>query len=93
MKRFIGVVAALFLSAASFAQTDLVAVTPYVCDELELPAGVKNTLQQRLLQLATQNGYGSLSGGVILTPNVPVLDKKGAATAPGQIIVGLGISI
>ena len=41
MKRFFGVVAALFLSAASFAQTDLVAVTPYVCDELELPAGVE----------------------------------------------------
>lgn len=93
MKRFFGVVAALFLSAASFAQTDLVAVTPYVCDELELPAGVKNTLQQRMLQLATQNGYGSLSGEFVLTPNVLVLDKKTTATAPAQFIVDLEISV
>lgn len=94
MKRFFGVLGALFLSAAAFAQSsDMVAVTPYVCDELQLPAGVKNVLQQRLLQLATQNGYGSLSGEFILTPNLLVVDKKVTATAPAQYIVDLEVSI
>lgn len=93
LRKLIGAFAALFLPAAAFAQTEMVALTPYVCEELALPADAGNTLRQRLVQLVTQNGFGSLSGEFVLTPNVLVIDKQATATAPAQFIVDLELSL
>ncbi len=72
---------------------EMVALTPAVPASLELPEQAKKALNQRLIQIVTQNGFGSTSGNLILTANVLVIDKQITGTVPAQFIISLEVSL
>lgn len=72
---------------------DMVAITPAVASSLDLPEYAKKALYQKLIQIVTQNGFGSTSGDLILTANVLVTDKQMTGTVPAQFIVNLEVSL
>lgn len=71
---------------------DMVAITPAVPSELALPEYARKALYQKLIQVVTQNGFGSISGDLFLTANVIVTDKQVTATVPAQFVVNLEVS-
>lgn len=83
--------APLLLSAQS--QERKIAITPLVVDGLNIPDDARASLNQKLLQMTTQNGFGSLSGEFVLTADVVVVDKQVTATAPAQYVVDLEVSV
>lgn len=72
---------------------DMVAITPAVTSELDLSEYARKALYQKLVQVVTQNGFGSISGELCLTANVIVTDKQVTATVPAQFIVNLEVSL
>lgn len=72
---------------------DMVAITPAVASSLDLPEYAKKALYQKLIQIVTQNGFGSTSGNLLLTANVLVTDKQMTGTVPAQFIVNLEVSL
>ena len=83
------------LTLNAMAQVDngqRIAITPVVSDELQLPAEAKRALNQKLLQMTTQNGFGATSGAFVLTATVTTIDKQVTATIPAQVIVDLEVS-
>lgn len=74
-------------------QQERIAITPMVCDALDLPPDARAALSQKLLQMTTQNGFGATGGPFILTADVRMVDKQVSATAPAQYIVELEVSI
>lgn len=71
---------------------DMVAITPAVTSELALPEYARKALYQKLIQVVTQNGFGSISGELFLTANVIVTDKQVTATVPAQFVINLEVS-
>lgn len=71
---------------------DMVAITPAVSSELDLPENARKALKQKLMQVVTQNGFGSTSGDLFLTANVIVTDKQVTATVPAQFVISLDVS-
>ena len=53
----------------------IIAITPAVCEELQIPDDAKKILNQKLLQMATKNGFGAIGGPFVLTANVNTVDK------------------
>ena len=74
-------------------QEERIAITPMVCDALDLPADARAALNRKLLQMTTQNGFGATGGPFILTADVRTVDKQVTATAPAQYIVELEVSV
>lgn len=72
---------------------DMVAVTPVVPEGLDLPDYAKKALGHKLTQIATQNGFGSISGEIALTANVITTDKQVTGTVPAQYVVSLEVSL
>lgn len=70
-------------------QEERIAITPMVCDALDLPADARAALNQKLVQMTVQNGFGATGGPFILTADVRTVDKQVTATAPAQYIVEL----
>lgn len=70
-----------------------IAIAPMVCDALDIPADARAALNQKLLQMTTQNGFGATGGPFILTADVRTVDKQVTATAPAQYIVELEVSV
>ncbi len=70
-----------------------ISITPVVPDELGLNSSLSNTLRQKLLQMATVNGFGSSSGDFLLTANIIPLEKEAVPTVPAQVKVNLEVSI
>lgn len=64
----------------------MVAVTPMLSSKIELPQGVRSLLAQKLGQIVTQNGFGSVSSQFILTSNVVFTDTQATSTAPVRYI-------
>lgn len=81
------------ISIKGLGQGKNIAITPMVPDEIELNEGSKNVLQQRLLQMATVNGFGSYSNDFILTANIIPLSKNVIPGTPSQVSVHLEVSI
>lgn len=93
------------LSRPAFGQADAgappndptrIALTPVVPEASEnLPAGARQVLLNRLLQLANSNGYaGSASNGqFLLAANPVIVDKKVAGTAPPKIWVEMEMTL
>lgn len=71
---------------------DMVAITPAVASNLDLPEYAKKALYQKLIQIVTQNGFGSTSGDLVLTANVLITDKQMTGTVPAQYIVSMEVS-
>ena len=74
-------------------QEERIAITPMVCDALDLPPDARAALNQKLLQMTVQNGFGATGGSFILTADVRTVDKQVTATAPAQYIVELEVSV
>lgn len=83
-----------FLSSAQQALSakDMVAITPMLPYGLDLPADAQSSLNMKLTQMVTQNGFGSFSPQFVLTANVVMLDKQATATAPVQFITKIEVS-
>lgn len=71
--------------------TSKIALTPMVSDVLELPTTAKNALQQKLAQMALQNGMANQEGDFILTANYSIIEREATPTAPPQIAVKLEV--
>lgn len=95
MKRFLFfIILSAFIGLGNvLGQGHNIAITPMVPDEIELSSSSKNVLQQRLLQMATVNGFGSYSNDFILTTNVIPLAKNIMPGTPSQVSVHLEVSI
>lgn len=76
-----------------FSQERNIAITPLLPAEVDIPESLRPMLQQKLLQIATTNGYGSESDDFILTANVMVLEKTAVPTVPPQINLTLEVSL
>lgn len=74
-------------------QEERIAIAPMVCDALDLPADARAALNQKLLQISVQNGFGATGGPFILTADVRTVDKQVTATAPAQYIVESEVSV
>ena len=72
---------------------EMVAVTPVIPDGLDLPDYAKKALEHKLIQITTQNGFGSISGEIALTANVITTDKQVTGTIPAQYVVSLEVSL
>lgn len=72
---------------------DMIGITPVVPYTMDLSPEVQKVLGQKLLQMVTQNGFGSFSGQFVLTSNVIVVDKQVTATVPAQFVVSLEVSV
>lgn len=72
---------------------EMIAITPMVCDDINLPADARAALNMKLTQMVSMNGFGSTSGIMALTANVVTIDKQVTATAPAQFIVELEVSV
>lgn len=72
---------------------EMIAVTPVVPEGLEMPDDARQLLKHKLLQAATQNGFGSISGDIALTANVVTTNKQVTGTVPEQYILSLEVSL
>ena len=82
----------LFLPVQILAQERNIAITPLLAEQENVPEELYATLQQKLLQVATNNGYGAYSQDFILTAQVSVLEKEAIPTVPPQIKLQLEVS-
>ncbi|MDX2189821.1 MAG: hypothetical protein SFY32_08145 [Bacteroidota bacterium] len=94
----------LLLTTLLYAQNDgataddagKIALNTYVSEKLmsTLPITAKMALENKIGQLATQNGYGGTgSGRFIITPNVILLTKEATATAPPMTAVTVEVTL
>ena len=89
--RIIAFWACLFWAAAAVAQERNIAVTPMLIDNVDIPERLCPVMQQKLLQIATGNGYGSNSQEFVLTANAVTIDKAAVPTVPPQVTVGVDV--
>ena len=71
----------------------MVAVTPMLSDKVDLPPAAKSLLAQKLGQIATQNGFGAVSGQMVLTSGVVTLDKTHTVATMVKFVVKLGVTL
>lgn len=93
MKRIFWSIICCFIAVSLHAQERNIGITPVLPSGLDVPERLHSTLQQKLLQIATNNGYGSQSNDFILTCNVSVLEKTAVPTVPPQINLHLEVSL
>lgn len=92
-RRFLSWFLCLCFPFVLFSQERNIAITPLLPEEVDIPESLRPMLQQKLLQIATTNGYGSESDDFILTANVMVLEKTAVPTVPPQINLTLEVSL
>lgn len=92
-RRFLSWFLCLCFPFVLFSQERNIAITPLLPEEVDVPESLRPMLQQKLLQIATTNGYGSESDDFILTANVMVLEKTAVPTVPPQINLTLEVSL
>ena len=71
----------------------MVAVTPMLSNKVDLPPAAKSLLAQKLGQIATQNGFGAVSGQMVLTSGVVTLDKTHTVATMVKFVVKLGVTL
>ena len=83
----------LFVSMSVNAQSAAksIPLTPMVSDVLELHATTKNALQQKLTQMALQNGMAARNGDFILTSSISVVENETTASIPPMYAVKIDV--
>lgn len=76
----------------TLSQQEMIAITPMLSSHLDIPKDASKSLEVKLMQMVTQNGFGSTSGDFVLSANVVTLNKEATATAPVQYVVELEVS-
>ena len=91
MKRyFIGLAAALLMPLYAAAQDagSRIALTPYVCYDIEsIPGTASSALERKLTSMATANGFAGMSDRFLLTAIPEVMSVSMTPTAPAQFVV------
>lgn len=83
--------ASLIWTVAAVAQERNIAVTPMLIDNVDIPERLCPVMEQKLLQIATGNGYGSQSQEFVLTANAVTIDKAAVPTVPPQVTVSVDV--
>lgn len=83
--------ASLIWAVAAVAQERNIAVTPMLIDDVDIPERLCPVMQQKLLQIATGNGYGSNSQEFVLTANAVTVDKAAVPTVPPQVTLTVDV--
>lgn len=102
MKKLILVTAVLFaLGASAMAQSSLgktddlgrVAISAIVPDEAGVPGGAQQMLQNKMMQIATSNGLGSVAGSQFaMVPMISIISKDVTPTAPPMVAINMELS-
>ncbi len=94
IKKIIAAIFLLTVSFAAMAQTpeSNIAITPYMPEGSTLPPDASSRLQNKMMQMVTQNHMGSTSGDFILTANYAVIDKQITSSVPAQYIIDVEFS-
>lgn len=77
----------------SLSSKDMIAITPVVCDGMDLNESVKKMLNMKLMQIVTANGFGSTSPRYALVPNLVIVDKQVTPTAPPMFSIDFELSL
>jgi len=72
-----------------------IAIAALVPDEAGLPPGTQSMLQNKMMQIATQNGLGAVSerAQFAMVPMVSIITKDVTPTAPPQIAMTVELSL
>ncbi len=81
----------LLWTVAVMAQERNIAVTPMLVDNVDIPERLCPVMEQKLLQIATGNGYGSRSQEFVLTANAVTIDKTAVPTVPPQVTLSVDV--
>ncbi|MFN5323935.1 MAG: hypothetical protein ACK5C5_03360 [Bacteroidota bacterium] len=99
MKKLIFTLLVLFTTAVSFAQStgadaNRIAISVVLTEDVRfVPAEVRSLMNNKLMQLVTQNGLGGTKNNrFVLTAGINTLSKTVTATAPAQILQELQIN-
>ena len=104
MKKLIVCVAlSLFLLSLAHGQSNLgrtddlgrIAIAALVPDEAGLPPGASRTLQNKMMQIATQNGLGAMEerAQFAMVPMVSIITHDVTPTAPPQVALTMELSM
>lgn len=104
MKKITGIIVIILFAVNSLvAQSNLgrtddlgrIGIAAIVPDEAGLPAGTQNMLQNRMMQIATQNGLGAIEGQAqfAMVPMVSIITHDVTPTAPPQIALTVELSL
>ena len=77
------------LSVGAQSAAKKIPLTPMVSDVLELHTTAKNALQQKLTQMALQNGMAARNGDFVLTSSISVVENETTASVPPMHAVTL----
>lgn len=91
--KYIALSALLSCSLCGMAQEHNIAITPMMTDEVDIPAALCPTVEQKLLQIATVNGYGSRSQEFVLTANAVTVEKSAVPTVPPQVTLTIDMTL
>jgi hypothetical protein len=69
-----------------------IAIAPFISEELDVHESIKSTLEKKLMQMATLNGFGASSSAFVITPSLDITDKNATATVPSQFVVEMEVS-
>lgn len=93
----------VFIAGSIYGQSNLgktddlgrIAIAALVPDEAGLPAGASRTLQNKMMQIATQNGLGAMEerAQFAMVPMVSVITHDVTPTAPPQVALTLELSM
>ena len=70
-----------------------IAIRPVLSENLNLPPEAAHTLEQKLMQLTVQNGFGATGGTFALTADIQILDRQVTKSAPAQYVMDLELSL
>lgn len=79
------------LSVGAQSAAKKIPLTPMVSDVLELHTTTKNALQQKLTQMALQNGMAARNGDFVLTSSISVVENETTASVPPMHAVKLDV--
>ncbi len=71
---------------------EMVALTPMLPERVTLSREAKEVLAQKLGQIVTQNGFGSVSGQMVLTAHAVTVDKSATGSVPVQFAVKMEVT-
>jgi hypothetical protein len=101
MKNFLLLIPFLLLSVVGSAQSSLgktddlgrIAIAAMVPDEAGIPGGAQRMLQNKLMQVATQNGLGAIEGSqFVMVPMVSIINKDVTPTAPPMVSINMEVT-
>lgn len=95
IKRLISLITCVLMAISLFGQASAqskIAIAPFVSEELDVHESIKSTLEKKLMQMATQNGFGASSSAFVITPSLDIIDKYATATVPSQFVVEMEVS-